>query len=890
MSSPIDNELAPTENGARLPALGSPEQPQFLARVKETLEVLLGRRGGSNWDRAVTFRDLYNLGISPGGTSGFGGPLTIDAPTGAIIPGGTVGGSAGLFDELLRQSPGYKNLMTAIGSAEDLAMLPDEFRQLLQHALADAARERQADIQTIERKVQNSTKSLASRLTEITAALEKTAAGVRQFDGAYADNMRAVATSIKQVTAALGNLGEVTVEEKFTAQADVNTGLLGQWSLKIQTNPANGQAPVIAGIDLAVTSPVAGPGTSALIFMAEKFGFYTNNGTVLPFGIDNAGNIFVNGTLRVNDGGNTLSDLANGLRSLTLQASSQVFQINKNGTNSPGSITLDAKASNLSGTPNWTIPNGTATLSAGSSGYSKVLNFANMSTDTVTVRVELGGYVDTITIVKVREGSDAITGFLTNEAVNVPADSAGTVSDYGGTAGVFRVYDGSVDVTGNGQVAYSIVNQNGMTVALGPTTGSYGAASMTADTATATLRATYKGVVIDKILNVTKAKAGAQGPQGPQGNTGSTGQRGNMDIAVSGYSGYSGVDTATANTIFLNATGFWRQERDRMTLYNSATSETRVFLGSSWQTVAAYINGNMVVNGTLSANVLSGGQISGVTMNINGNFRVFADGTSQLYNANLTRCAASNGDAPGLDAFSATSSGSGAAIKTNGGSSGNALVIAGGINGIVQTGGGGNFLRTIVASSDAAYDLGGPSNRFVNVYATSGTITTSDERTKYDIQSSDLGLDFINDLEPVRFKQLVAENIVTDNWVELEPAKEFPDDFGNLVQLAAVVENQPIITPRKGTRFHYGLKADQVRAALMKHKASDSAIWVLTDKNDPKSMQALRYDQLITPTIRAVQQVDDRVDAHQEEIDGLKATIADLQKEMQRLAGLISKR
>jgi hypothetical protein len=234
---------------ARLPALGAPElSVEYLAKMKEILEVLLGRRGASDWDRAVTFRDLPAASVATD------------------------------IEAALRNSTAYRSLVRKISDAEQMASYPDEIRAQLERALSDLARDRKADIHTVENKIQTATLSMASRLQEITAALDNNDAGVREFSAAYADSLRTVALRIEQLSASGGN-GTAFLEERLEAISDEVDGLQANYSLKVQTNPVNGQPPVIAGIDLSATSPVAGPGTSALIFMAEAFKFLTQNGS-----------------------------------------------------------------------------------------------------------------------------------------------------------------------------------------------------------------------------------------------------------------------------------------------------------------------------------------------------------------------------------------------------------------------------------------------------------------------------------------------------------------------------------------------------------------------------------------------------------------------------------
>jgi hypothetical protein len=160
----------------------------------------------------------------------------------------------------------------------------------------------------------------------------------------------------------------------------------------------------------------------------------------------------------------------------------------------------------------------------------------------------------------------------------------------------------------------------------------------------------------DYVWSKFKGDQGVQGPQGPQGAQGprgydgSDGGRGNIDIALSGYTSWS--DTAAVNAV-INAGYGYPQNRDRVTLYGSGYAETRFYNDGSWLTIAAWINGNMVVDGTFSANKISGGSITASTINIaNGNFRVFsASGSMSAFKPTFTDAYAGNASDPYLPAM-----------------------------------------------------------------------------------------------------------------------------------------------------------------------------------------------------------------------------------------------
>lgn len=114
-------------------------------------------------------------------------------------------------------------------------------------------------------------------------------------------------------------------------------------------------------------------------------------------------------------------------------------------------------------------------------------------------------------------GANAISGLLTNESSTVAAASDGTVASYASAGGTFKVWDGTTEKTGT-SVTYSVVSgsASGVTISIA-NTGVYTISDMSADTGSATLRAVYGGVTIDKIYTIAKSKAGNTGAAGATG-------------------------------------------------------------------------------------------------------------------------------------------------------------------------------------------------------------------------------------------------------------------------------------------------------------------------------------------------------------------------------------
>lgn len=118
---------------------------------------------------------------------------------------------------------------------------------------------------------------------------------------------------------------------------------------------------------------------------------------------------------------------------------------------------------------------------------------------------------------------DVISGYLSNEAIIVPATPTGAVTDYSKAFGDFFVFEGQ-DKKNSG-VTYSKISEVNMTSTIN-SAGRYVVTALSADTGTATYRATYAGVTVDKILIVVKNKQGPSGAKGDSGKDGIAGKDG----------------------------------------------------------------------------------------------------------------------------------------------------------------------------------------------------------------------------------------------------------------------------------------------------------------------------------------------------------------------------
>ncbi|MGM0104097.1 hypothetical protein IGI89_003354 [Enterococcus sp. AZ141] len=104
---------------------------------------------------------------------------------------------------------------------------------------------------------------------------------------------------------------------------------------------------------------------------------------------------------------------------------------------------------------------------------------------------------------------EVFSGYLTNEAIVLPANPAGTVTDFSAANGTFITFLGQTQQTTG--VAYSLVSQSGITANINASTGVYTVTAASADMGMTIFRAVKNGVTIQKQIIVTKSKQGSAG-------------------------------------------------------------------------------------------------------------------------------------------------------------------------------------------------------------------------------------------------------------------------------------------------------------------------------------------------------------------------------------------
>jgi hypothetical protein len=471
----LPNQSAHATARAVLPALNEPRNlDEALEFCRSARQHLLTRQGVRNvYERAATMRDLENLGRTLG-VSLHAGTANPTAATFKVVGQGDSGFSAFEdFAQRLTSTNLYKDLLKRIDDPTRFDRLPLEVQQQLLVPLNQIAQERGADIRRFEQKIQDLQRSYASNSVEVTAAFNHNTAAVRDIQFAYANNTRAVAGAVTQVNARLDDFdgGGASVEVTMEAIADRATGLEAQYTVKVSAGGA------MAGFGLAAVSPIAGPATSYMIFVADNFAFVkpddvigtgmgeidpTSPGTGrIPFGIDSDDVIYLNGIVRIDANGPELGDLP--LLSTSYWLTSSAPAIVRDTTNAYTPSTITFGGMNAVGTTGPAAYAGRfiiATTNDGTAFTTRYTSAANESSKTYTppagvvgVRCrmyEAGGtttLLDETLVPVVDAGSNAITVVVTNPSQSVFANNSGVVSSYSNTGTTIQVYEGATLLT-----------------------------------------------------------------------------------------------------------------------------------------------------------------------------------------------------------------------------------------------------------------------------------------------------------------------------------------------------------------------------------------------------------------------------------------------------------
>jgi hypothetical protein len=146
--------------------------------------------------------------------------------------------------------------------------------------------------------------------------------------------------------------------------------------------------------------------------------------------------------------------------------------------------------------------------------------------------------------------------------------------------------------------------------------------------------------------------------------------------------------------------------------------------------------------------------------------------------------------------------------------------------------------------------IGTHTDYITNDFGENATWThSSDRRIKIDIKDNTLGLDFINKLKTRNFKK--------------KAPSEYPEEFD---------QHNPDTTERKNPdRIHYGFVAQEVKEAMDSVGHSEFPVW----KENRDGMQELGEAELITPLVKAVQELTEKNERLENKIKDLEIFIID---------------
>lgn len=168
----------------------------------------------------------------------------------------------------------------------------------------------------------------------------------------------------------------------------------------------------------------------------------------------------------------------------------------------------------------------------------------------------------------------------------------------------------------------------------------------------------------------------------------------------------------------------------------------------------------------------------------------------------------------------------------------------------------GNIIPYVTGSGITAsnFDLGSASLVWNDIYATNGTINTSDRDLKTDIYPSDLGIDFVNSLKPVSYKFNNGSSGRTHYGLIAQDIEELLPQFNKTTaDFAGFIKNRNQKLVRKELVEAY----DTISGTI---EYITSSYLEMIDDTDKQYTYALRYTEFISPMIKAVQELSKKLE------------------------------
>lgn len=141
-------------------------------------------------------------------------------------------------------------------------------------------------------------------------------------------------------------------------------------------------------------------------------------------------------------------------------------------------------------------------------------------------------------------------------------------------------------------------------------------------------------------------------------------------------------------------------------------------------------------------------------------------------------------------------------------------------------------------------------------YAFGAVQDRSDARDKTDIQTTNLGLDFVMQLQPRMFRWDMR-----DDYRPAKPSQDAPKEEWDAWHEACKFSNLTHDGTHKRNRFHQGLVAQEVKA-VMDSMGVDFGGYQDHKINGGEDVLSIGYEEMIAPLIKAIQELKAEFDAY----------------------------
>ena len=171
-------------------------------------------------------------------------------------------------------------------------------------------------------------------------------------------------------------------------------------------------------------------------------------------------------------------------------------------------------------------------------------------------------------------------------------------------------------------------------------------------------------------------------------------------------------------------------------------------------------------------------------------------------------------------------------------------------------------------------------NSTTTTYAYGAVQNRSDKRDKTDVHNSDLGLEFIQKLRPVKFRWDYRDDYINELFPK--PKREdFIDKsvvneaaYAQALQAHQAERHAFMQNPderkdgsKARQRYHYGLIADELKGTL-DELGVDFGGYQDHGINGGMCVKSVGYEELISPLIKAVQELSAQVDDLKQQLEG----------------------